>query len=119
VNDVGANFPVDMAWNPQHRGDRPSPKRSRLVDNLCIAAYCWSFLVFGLQVALLGPTSSEVAQSLGVLEADLGVVYTVNGFISIIGAIPSGWAIDKLPGHVVLAMSLALEVGGGGRGGGK
>ena len=100
-----------MADPPQRGSDRSPPsKRSNLVDNLCIAAYCWSFLVFGLQVALLGPTSSEVAQSLGVLEADLGIVYTVNGFISIIGAVPSGWAIDKLPGHMVLAVSLALEV---------
>jgi hypothetical protein len=84
--------------------------RSRWTDIFCIAAYCYCFLVFGLQVNLLGPTARELAASLQVVEADLGVIFTLNGFISIIGAVPAGWAVDKLPGHVVLTVSLAAEV---------
>eukprot|EP00879_Flechtneria_rotunda_P004360 GHRR01004611.1.p1 GENE.GHRR01004611.1~~GHRR01004611.1.p1 ORF type:complete len:484 (+),score=180.38 GHRR01004611.1:284-1735(+) len=77
---------------------------------LCnIAAYSFSFLVFGMQVNLLGPTASVLATRVGVIEPDLGVIFTINGLASIIGALPSGWLVDKLPGHAVLASALAFE----------
>lgn len=34
----------------------------------------------------------------------------VNGLISILGAAPSGWMTDNLPGHMLLAGSLLLQV---------
>jgi predicted MFS family arabinose efflux permease len=46
-----------------------------------------------------------------VVEADLGIIFTINGLASIVGAMPSGYLIDKMPGHLVLAAALALEVG--------
>lgn len=75
-----------------------------------VLAYGYSFLVFGLQVNLLGPTASVQAARLGVAEADLGLIFTVNGLASIIGAVPSGWLVDKLPGHAVYAAAMAFQV---------
>jgi predicted MFS family arabinose efflux permease len=54
---------------------------------------------------------SVLARKLGVVEADLGVIFTINGLASIVGAVPSGYLIDKMPGHLVLAAALAFEVG--------
>eukprot|EP00775_Hariotina_reticulata_P008475 gene8475-8658_t len=65
-----------------------------------------------MQVNLLGPTASVVAQQVGVVEADLGLVFTVNGIASIVGGLPSGWVVDRLPGHAVLAAALAFEAAG-------
>jgi MFS family permease len=76
-----------------------------------IVAYSFSFLVFGLQVNLLGPTAAVLAAKIGVVEADLGFIFTINGFASIIGALPSGWLVDKLPGHAVYAAAHAFQVG--------
>lgn len=82
---------------------------------LCsVVGYCFAFFMFGLQVNLLGPTATVLAHKLGVVEPDLGVIFTINGLTSIIGAMPSGSLIDKLPGHAVLAAALAFEVGVGG-----
>eukprot|EP00878_Enallax_costatus_P009486 GHUV01009912.1.p1 GENE.GHUV01009912.1~~GHUV01009912.1.p1 ORF type:complete len:478 (+),score=131.75 GHUV01009912.1:2037-3470(+) len=77
-----------------------------------VLAYGYSFLVFGLQVNLLGPTASIQASRLGVTEADLGLIFTVNGLASIIGAVPSGWLVDKLPGHAVYAAAMIFQAVG-------
>lgn len=77
----------------------------------CVLGYSLSFAAFGLQVNLLGPTASVLARKLEVVEADLGIIFTINGFASIVGAMPSGYLTDKLPGHMVLAAALAFEVG--------
>ncbi|KAF6265167.1 hypothetical protein COO60DRAFT_1118639 [Scenedesmus sp. NREL 46B-D3] len=74
-----------------------------------VIAYSFSFLVFGLQVNLLGPTAAVLAAKIGVVEADLGFIFTVNGLASIIGALPSGWLVDKLPGHAVYAAAHAFQ----------
>jgi len=87
-------------------------KRSSWVTWACVLAYSYSFVAFGLQVNLLGPTVSVLARKLGVVEADLGIIFTINGLASIVGAMPSGYLIDKLPGHLVLAAALAFEVCG-------
>ncbi|GBF95370.1 MFS transporter [Raphidocelis subcapitata] len=71
-----------------------------------------AFLVFGLEVNLLGPTAIDLAERIGVVEADLGVVFMVNGLISILGAAPSGWMTDHLPGHTLLGISLAIQAAG-------
>ncbi|KAF8055830.1 hypothetical protein HT031_006605 [Scenedesmus sp. PABB004] len=84
----------------------------RRLQALSVAAYGFSFLVFGVQVNLLGPTASALAARVGVVEADLGVIFTVNGAASIVGALPSGWLVDRLPGHAVLGAALAMEAAG-------
>lgn len=84
--------------------------RSGWVTWCSVLAYAYSFVAFGLQVNLLGPTVSVLARKLGVVEADLGIIFTINGLASIVGAMPSGYLIDKMPGHLVLAAALALEV---------
>jgi MFS family permease len=86
-------------------------KGMKAVTICCIAAYSFSFLVFGLQVNLLGPTAAVLAAKIGVVEADLGFIFTINGLASIIGALPSGWLVDKLPGHAVYAAAHAFQVG--------
>ena len=66
--------------------------------------------VTSLHVNLLGPTASVLAARLGVSEADLGLVFTLNGFASILGGLPAGWLVDRLPGHAVLACALSFQV---------
>ena len=101
----------------QGHSSNPSPSSSRAwVTWASVAAYAYSFVSFGLQVNLLGPTVSVLARKLGVVEADLGVIFTINGLASILGAVPSGYLVDKMPGHLVLAAALAFEVGGVGVG---
>lgn len=93
----------------QHTG---SSMQSRSWYTWCsVLAYAYSFIAFGLQVNLLGPTVSVLARKLDVVEADLGIIFTINGLASIVGAMPSGYLIDKMPGHLVLAAALAFEVG--------
>lgn len=84
-----------------------------MYTSLCIAAYGGSFLVFGISVNILGPTIKELAAQTGTSEPDLGgILFTLTGAASSLMAIPSGWLVDALPGHMVLALSMAAQVGG-------
>ena len=77
-----------------------------------IAAYGFCFFCFGMQVNMLGPSVDALAARAAVRVDDLGYVSTLTGFISIVGAVPSGWMVDRLPGHLVLAAMSVLEVRG-------
>jgi hypothetical protein len=54
------------------------PPTRRATALLSILAYSFSFAVFGLQVNLLGPSLSVVAQRVGRPEADLGIIFTLS-----------------------------------------
>ena len=76
----------------------------------CLVGYCMSFIVFGSQVSILGPTIAALADKLGVEEPDLSPLFTALGVSCIVSGTPSGWLVDRIPTHHVLLGSLLVEV---------
>ena len=81
---------------------------------ICLLGYSLSFVVFGSQVSILGPTIKPLAERLAVDETDLAPLFTALGVSCIISGTPSGWLVDRFPTHHVLIMSLLIEVWGTG-----
>lgn len=79
---------------------------------ICLVGYCLSFVVFGSQVSILGPTLGTLARRLDVSEPDLSPLFTALGVSCIVSGTPSGWVVDRVPVHHVLIGSLLIEVGG-------
>ncbi|EFJ49439.1 hypothetical protein VOLCADRAFT_89859 [Volvox carteri f. nagariensis] len=78
----------------------------------CILGYSLSFIVFGSQVSILGPTIAALAERLHVDEPDLSPLFTALGVSCIVSGTPSGWLVDRVPTHHVLAGSLLVEAVG-------
>ncbi len=76
----------------------------------CLIGYSMSFIVFGSQVSILGPTIAGLADRLGVEEPDLSPLFTALGVSCIVSGTPSGWLVDRMPTHHVLIGSLVIEV---------
>lgn len=76
----------------------------------CLIGYSLSFVVFGSQVSILGPTIAALAQRLNVDEPDLSPLFTALGVSCIVSGTPSGWLVDRIPTHHVLIGSLLIEV---------
>ena len=79
---------------------------------ICLIGYSMSFIVFGSQVSILGPTIKPLAEQLGVEEPDLSPLFTALGISCIVSGTPSGWLVDRLPTHHVLIGSLLVEASG-------
>ncbi len=79
-------------------------------NTICLVGYSLSFVVFGSQVSILGPTIHPLAEQLGVDETDLAPLFTALGVSCIISGTPSGWFVDRFPTHHVLIASLLVEV---------
>ncbi len=77
----------------------------------CLIGYSMSFIVFGSQVSILGPTIEALADRLNVEAPDLSPLFTALGVSCIISGTPSGWLVDRVPTHHVLVGSLLVEVG--------
>ncbi|KAG2498357.1 hypothetical protein HYH03_003616 [Edaphochlamys debaryana] len=71
--------------------------------------YIIASLVLGIELNLLGPTVASIAQQLSTSEAALGPVVGLGGIGLLVGGIPAGWLLDRLPGHLVFATALALQ----------
>lgn len=76
----------------------------------CLLGYSLSFIIFGSQVSILGPTIKPLAERLQVDETDLSPLFTALGIACIVSGTPSGWLVDRLPTHHVLVGSLLVEV---------
>ncbi len=80
---------------------------------VCLLGYSLSFVVFGSQVSILGPTIKPLAEKLQVAEADLSPLFTALGISCIVSGTPSGWLVDRVPTHYVrrlCALSAALPL---------
>ncbi|GFR48845.1 hypothetical protein Agub_g10798 [Astrephomene gubernaculifera] len=78
----------------------------------CLIGYSLSFVVFGSQVSILGPTIAALANKLHVEEPDLSPLFTALGVSCIVSGTPSGWLVDRVPTHRVLAGSLLVQAVG-------
>jgi predicted MFS family arabinose efflux permease len=76
----------------------------------CLVGYSLSFVIFGSQVSILGPTIAPLAAQLGVTEPDLSPLFTALGVSCIISGTPSGWLVDRCPTHRVLLGALLVQV---------
>ncbi|GLI68054.1 hypothetical protein VaNZ11_012349 [Volvox africanus] len=111
---------TDDIW-ATHRGPRDEEQPSTPGDKqtysgrylvTCLIGYSLSFVVFGSQVSILGPTIAPLADRLHVAEPDLSPLFTALGISCIVSGTPSGWLVDRLPTHHVLVGSLLLEAVG-------
>jgi hypothetical protein len=87
----------------------PPPPSSSYVT-ICLIGYSMSFIIFGSQVSILGPTIKPLAERLGVDEPDLSPLFTALGISCIVSGTPSGWLVDRMPTHHVLIGSLLVQV---------
>ncbi|GLC42553.1 hypothetical protein PLESTM_001350000 [Pleodorina starrii] len=71
--------------------------------------YCIASLVLGIELNIVGPTVDSLAAQVGVNESALGGVVGLGGIGLLVGGLPAGWLLDRLPGHAVLAGALALQ----------
>ncbi|KAJ9504836.1 hypothetical protein QJQ45_030524, partial [Haematococcus lacustris] len=78
----------------------------------CLLGYSLSFVIFGSQVSILGPTVNPLALKLGVSEADLSPLFTALGVSCIASGPPSGWLVDRMPTHRVLVGALLVQASG-------
>lgn len=88
-----------------------SKEGSRSLHYARTGSYCLAFLAFGLEVNLMGPTIPTLAKRTHVTEADLGPLFTLTGLTCLVGAFPSGYLVDRMPGHVILGTAMLLQVG--------
>ena len=95
-----------------HMSDPPPAMELSRYHLICLIGYSLSFVIFGSQVSILGPTIKPLAERLGVEETDLSPLFTALGVSCIISGTPSGWVVDRFPTHRVLIVSLLVEVGG-------
>lgn len=80
--------------------------------SVCLLGYSLSFIIFGSQVSILGPTIKPLSEKLGVDVTDLSPLFTALGVSCIISGTPSGWVVDRYPTHHVLIVSLLIEAVG-------
>ncbi len=90
--------------------EESSSRYSRAFNWTCLLGYSLSFIVFGSQVSILGPTIAPLAEHIGVSEPDLSPLFTALGIACIISGTPSGWLVDRMPTHRVLLGSLLVQV---------
>lgn len=88
------------------------PRYSNQYIALCLLGYSLSFIIFGSQVSILGPTINPLAERLGVTEPDLSPLFTALGLACVISGTPSGWLVDRVPTHRVLLGSLSVQAAG-------
>lgn len=96
--------------NGPQRPKSPDSQHSTGYVLTCLIGYSLSFIIFGSQVSVLGPTISPLAQRLDVSEPDLSPLFTALGVSCIVSGPPSGWLVDRVPTHWVLIGSLLVEV---------
>ena len=96
---------------PSTMSDPPPALELSRYHLICLIGYSLSFVIFGSQVSILGPTIKPLAERLEVDETDLSPLFTALGVSCIISGTPSGWVVDRFPTHRVLIVSLLVEVG--------
>ena len=101
------------AMDPESSVPLITPSQQQASRSLSYArttGYCLAFMSFGLEVNLMGPTIPTLARRAGVAEADMGPLFTLTGLTCLIGAFPSGYLVDRMPGHVILGVAMLLQV---------
>ena len=63
-------------------------------------------------MALVGPLASHLARQASVEEADLGPLQALSGLALLFGGWPSGWLVDRIPGHSLLLLSELIQAVG-------
>jgi FHS family Na+ dependent glucose MFS transporter 1 len=85
----------------------PPPPSGKITKTV---AYYAVFVAFGLMVAALGPALPSLAAQTGTDLSRISMVFTARSLGFILGASLVGRVFDRLPGHPVLAVVLAVMV---------
>lgn len=92
---------------------RPAQESMSRARRTCtLALYFLSFMLFGCEVNVLGPTLTPLAHKLNVKSADLSPLFTALGIATVVGGIPSGWLVDRVPGHIIMPIALIIQAVG-------
>src|SRR5512143_188983 len=83
-------------------------KAQRVAPRLLTAAYYASFLILGLETGAEGPSLPTFARhTLSTLDR-LSLIFITGSTGYLLGSLIGGRIYDRLPGHRVMAVSLAL-----------
>ena len=86
-----------------------SDQRARLKTT---AGYYAIFVVYGLSMAVLGPTLPRLAENTGGTIQAISFLFVARSAGSLIGSLLSGPLFDRLQGHQVLAVFIAMMAAG-------
>jgi MFS transporter, FHS family, Na+ dependent glucose transporter 1 len=100
VQQIAAMQPTTTAPSPLPQDDR----RHRLT---LTAGYYAMFAAFGLTFAVLGPTLPGLAEQSSTGLREISYLFVARSGGSLLGSLLAGNLYDRLPGHRVLAASLA------------
>ena len=71
-------------------------------------AYYAAFVAMGISQASLGPTLPGLAQNVGVNLGLISILFTARAVGSLLISFFSGWAYNRLRGHLVMGVMIAL-----------
>lgn len=110
--------PSESHWTPASA--LPSPQLSSKLsislakkrhgnEVVLILAWCFCSFVYGLLLSIVGPTAAVLATQTKSTPGDLAPVLGMGGICTIIGSIPSGALMDRLPGNPFMAGTLLFQ----------
>ena len=83
----------------------PAASRTTLI-------YFWAFIALGLTTASIGPTLDALASQTSASLEQISLLFPVRSLGYLIGALLAGRLFDRLPGHPLMALGLALMAAG-------
>lgn len=75
------------------------------------AGYYFAFIALGLTSASLGPTLSGLAANTGTALSQISILFSARAFGYLLGSLLGGRLYDRMVGHPVMALMLAVMVG--------
>jgi len=75
------------------------------------AGYYFAFIALGLTSASLGPTLSGLAANTGTALSQISILFSARAFGYLMGSLLGGRLYDRMVGHPVMALMLAVMVG--------
>ena len=94
-----------MASSPTTAAGTPGTRSTRLAQT---AGYFAAFVAMGMYGAALGPTLPGLAAQTGSGLSQISVLFSARAFGYLMASVATGRLYDRLPGHRVMAVMLAL-----------
>ncbi len=87
--------------NQSKRGE--NRLRLKSTKNAATTGYFFSFIIFGLLTAALGPTLPGMAENTRSQLAQISFIFTAQSLGYLVGSVSGGRLFDRFPGHPLLA----------------
>ncbi len=95
---------ISIEINTEGEKDQPQTQRRQLFG------YYAAYVALGLVGASLGPTLPGLAENTGVGLGEAGLFFTSRSLGYTLGSLYGGRAYDRLPGHTLMAGTIAMMV---------